>query len=318
MGDSMDPRKILTRHPANPLLTPERFSGVNTVFNPSPALLDDGRTVLLVSCTTFTGRANSFRETRVAWSEDGVSFILDDHPLVRQSELTTPCDALGGIIDCRLTRVGDVYYFLVPQGTHEIGFEGVCMVMYKTRDFLSAQLVDIVALPNNRGASLFPETMDGYYWRLDRPMAGGGSIWLSRSPDMVHWGHHRPLLAPGYSIWNGHKIGPTPPIRVPQGWLVILHGVDKPCDGTHYYIGAMLLDAGDPSRILGKTQSWLLAPEAPYEQQGQVCNVVFPCGAIAKPEIDELWLYYGAADTCVALATGSLRAVVQACLEKKK
>lgn len=310
-----DPRTILQRHAANPILSACGRPGLNTLFNPSPALLDDGRTVLLVSCTTFAGKTNSFREMRVAWSDDGVRFTLDDHPLVRQSELPTPFDRLGGIIDCRLTRLGDWWYFLVPQGTWEIGFEGVCMVMYRTRDFRSAELVDIVSLPNNRGSSLFPEKLAGYYWRLDRPMTNdGGSIWLSRSPDLLHWGHHRPLLAAGYSLWNTKKIGPTPPLRVPEGWLVLIHGVDQPCDGTHYYIGAMLLDAADPSRILGKTQSWLLAPEAPYETKGQVDNVVFPCGALVKG--DELWLYYGAADTCVGLATGSVHAVVKACLSQ--
>lgn len=309
-----DPRTILSRHHASPLLEARDYPGLNTVFNPSPGFLDDGRTVLLVSCTTFAGMANSFRETRVAWSDDGIRFTLADHALVRQTELPSPFDRLGGIIDCRLTRIGDWWYFLAPQGTWEIGFEGVCMVMYRTRDFLNTELVDIVALPNNRGASLFPEKIGGYYWRLDRPMADTGSIWLSRSPDLLYWGHHRPLLAPGYSIWNGKKIGPTPPVRVPEGWLVILHGVDQSCDGAHYYIGAMLLDGADPSRILGKTQSWLLEPETSYETTGQVDNVVFPCGALVKG--DELWVYYGAADTCVGLATGSVHAVVEACLSQ--
>ena len=312
-----DPRRILTRHPANPILTPEDHPGINTVFNPSPALLPNGETVLLVSCTTFDRKANSFRETRVARSADGVRFTLADRPLAQQRVLPGPFDRLGGIIDCRLTRVDDAWYFLSPQGTWEIGFEGVCTVMYRTRDFETAELVDVVALPDNRGVSLFPEKIGGYYWRLDRPMARNGMIWLSRSPDLIHWGHHRPLLAPGYSIWNTTKIGPTPPIRVPEGWLVLLHGVDTPCDGPHYYIGAMLLDADDPLKIVGKTRSYLLAPEAPCETNGQVDNVVFPCGAIARPECDELWLYYGAADTRVCLATGSLRAIVDACVNER-
>lgn len=97
-----------------------------------------GKTVLLVSCTTFGSRTNSFREMRVAWSDDGVRFVLDPGPLIKQASLPAPFNGMGGIIDCRLTRIGDDYYFLSPQGTWEIGFEGVCMVLYKTRDFRSA------------------------------------------------------------------------------------------------------------------------------------------------------------------------------------
>lgn len=315
---TIDPRKILTRHPANPILKPEDFHGINTVFNPSPAMYQ-GKTVLLVSCTTFAEDVKNCRETRVAMSDDGLNFSLADEPLVKQAELPYPFSDLGGIIDCRLTQIGDDYYFLSPQGTWEIGFSGVCMVMYKTKDFKTAELVDIAALPNNRGASIFPEKINGMYWKLDRP--GGvedpGSIWISQSPDLIHWGQFRPILAPGYSIWNTKKIGPTPPIKVPEGWLVIVHGVDEPCDGTHYYIGAMLLDSDNPRKLIGKTQSWILQPETDLETRGKVDNVVFPCGALADLAKDELRLFYGAADTRICLATGSIKELVEACLDPK-
>lgn len=316
---SADPRALLTRHPANPILHPRDFPGVNTVFNPGPARYR-GKIILLVSCTTFgprPGPAHGFRETRVAVSDDGVHFSMRDQPLVRHEALPDDVRGLGGVIDCRLTPIDDWFYFLTPQGAGHIGFAGCCTAMYRTRDFVEVEFVDIVALPFNRGSSLFPEKIAGYYWRLDRPGEGnqGGSIWISRSPDLIHWGHHRPLLAPGYAIWNVGKIGPTPPVRVDEGWLVIVHGVDTaPCDGPHYYIGAVLLDGDDPSIVRGKTQSYLLAPEMPYEANGQVDNVVFPCGALIDPHRDELLLYYGAADSCVGLARGSLSRVVQACL----
>ena len=118
-------------------------------------------------------------------------------------------------------------------------------------------------------------------------------------------------------MWNTSKIGPTPPLRVPEGWLVIVHGVETPCDGPHYYIGAILLDADNPRKVIGKTRSWLLAPEMPYETNGQVDNVVFPCGALADIARDEPRLYYGAANARVCLATGSLSQVVRACIEER-
>ena len=273
--------------------------------------------MLLVSCTTYQNPEHGFREMRVAMSHDGVHFTMADKPLIGHDECPSPIRDLGGVIDCRLTKIGEDYYFIAPQGAGHMGFSGCCSVMYKTRDFRSAELIDIVSLPFNRGSSLFPQKINGYYWRLDRPGENGdaGSIWIGCSPDLVHWGQFRPLLKPGYSIWNTSKIGPTPPVRVREGWLVIVHGVDSPCDGPHYYIGAMLLDAAEPRKVIGKTQSYLLAPEMPYETNGQVDNVVFPCGCLVDEAKDEIRIYYGAADTCIGLASGSLQQVVRACLE---
>ena len=124
------------------------------------------------------------------------------------------------------------------------------------------------------------------------------------------------MLAAGYTTWAWHKIGPTPPIRTDRGWLEILHGVTSSCAGARYLIGAALLDLADPAKVVGKTRSYLLAPLAPYEQNGRVPNVVFPCGAIADHEQDRLRVYYGAADTSVCLATGSIREIVDACLRE--
>lgn len=313
-----DATGIFTRHPANPILDPADYPGVNTLFNPSPALVD-GRTVLLVSCTVYDGGPKkNFRQTRLAWSDDGIRFDLETKPFVDQDALPYPYCDLGGIIDNRLQKIDDWWYFIAPQGTWEIGFNNCVSVLYRTEDFRTVELVETVALPFNRGVSLFPDKIQGKYWRLDRPGEVGtkGTIWAASSPDLVHWGCFRPVLSCGYSIWNGAKIGPTPPIRTDEGYLVIVHGVDEPCDGTHYYIGAMLLDLDDPTKIRGLTQSYLLAPEAEYERDGQVDNVVFPTGALAKPEADELWLYYGAADTRVCLAVGSLSETIRACIDR--
>ena len=309
-----DPRNILTRHPANPILKPRDYPGVNTLFNPSPIMYKD-KTYLLVSATTTASeRCVSYRETFLATSADGVHFELSKEPFIDQSTLPEPYCPMGGIIDSRLTRIGDTYYFCAPQGVYEIGHDGVAMVMFSTKDFKSVELHGMVTLPYNRGTSLFPEKINGKYLRMDRPGAENkGSIWLAESPDLMHWGFYRPLLAPGWAIWNSAKIGPTPPLKTSEGWLVIVHGVELNCASSNYYIGAMLLDLEHPDTIIGKTRSWLLAPEAPYETMGQVNHVVFPCGAIADESKDELRLYYGAADTCIALASGSLSAVIEAC-----
>jgi beta-1,4-mannooligosaccharide/beta-1,4-mannosyl-N-acetylglucosamine phosphorylase len=255
-------------------------------------------------------------ETRVARSKDGIYFTLEEEPFIKLDTDRFPYNIINQhVIDNRVTLIDDTYYILTPLGTCE--FDGPATLLGKTKDFKTYEPVEVITLPQNRGASLFSEKINGKYYKLDRPGGGAGScgpIWLSSSFDLIHWGEFRPVLRP-YNSWNWSKIGPTPPIKTEQGWLVIIHGVVAPCDGTHYSIGAMLLDLENPWKVIGKTYSTLLTPEMDYETRGRVDNVVFPCGAIADHARDELKLYYGGADTRVCLATGSLSEVVNACAE---
>lgn len=305
--------KILTRHPANPLISPDDYPGVMQMFNPSPVMYN-GETILLVSMIFF--KNDRLGETRVARSTDGIHFTIADEPFIKLDTSAYPYDIVcKHTIDNRVTQIGDTYYILTP--TSAWPHQGSATILGKTKDFKTYEVMEIITLPRNRGASLFPETINGKYYKLDRPGAGTGSqgdIWLSASPDLIFWGEYRPVLCP-YAHWNMSKIGPTPPIKTRQGWLVIIHGVCQPCDGTHYSIGAMLLDLEQPWKVIGKTASTLLNPETDYETRGWVDNVVFPCGAIADEAKDELKLYYGAADTRICLATGSLSEVVTACIE---
>lgn len=307
-----DATKILKRHPANPIIKPEDYPGVMQIFNPSPVMYN-GKTVLLLSMCLFNSLSG---ETRVAESEDGIHFSIADKPFFTLADKPFPYDIVNQhIIDNRVTKIGDTYYILTPVGTAK--YDVPCTVLGKTKDFKSYEVIEIITLPQNRGASLFPAKIGGKYYKLDRPRAGRGfgTIWLSSSPDMIHWGCYRPLLAPGYSRWCAEKIGPTPPIKTEKGWLVIIHGVSTTLGADHYSLGAILLDIENPCRITGKTTSYLLTPEKDYETKGFDDNVVFACGAIADEKKDELRLYYGAADKCICLATGSLSEVVDACIK---
>ena len=112
--------------------------------------------------------------------------------------------------------------------------------------------------------------------------------------------------------WDANKIGLSPPpIETPEGWLVIYHGVKQSCDGCIYRLGLALFDLNKPERLLKRSQEWIFAPEAPYEKHGDVGNVVFPCGYTIGKDGDTLNVYYGAADTSIALATGSIRAMLE-------
>jgi predicted GH43/DUF377 family glycosyl hydrolase len=118
---------------------------------------------------------------------------------------------------------------------------------------------------------------------------------------------HRPVALSEYD-WEALKIGAgPPPVRVPEGWLAIHHGVTGRIDpGTdqqqhvHYAAGALLLDPEDLSRVLARTAEPLLAAESPEELAGIVPNVVFPT---AIEEIDGVaYVFYGMADTRIGVA----------------
>lgn len=317
-GEAKDATRILTRHPANPILKIADHPGIAQLFNPAPVRFGD-KILLLVSVVTFRGGTGiDSGETRIAESTDGVNFRLAEEPFIKLPVGRPPFDHINRhLIDNRVTKIGDTYYIVTPVMNDR--FDGPSAVLGRTTDFKTYEAIDVISQPRNRGASLFPEKIGGKYYKIDRPGGGPNSyctMWISSSPDLIHWGQFRPLLSPGYKYWNANRIGPTPPIKTAQGWLVIIHGQWGPPGGRQYYIGAILLDLGDPTLIVGKTSSYLLAPEADCERHGNCDNTVFPCGALVDPAKDELWVYYGAADSSVCLATGSLSAVVDACLRE--
>src|SRR5580658_3000224 len=108
--------------------------------------------------------------------------------------------------------------------------------------------------------------------------------------------------------WDANKIGlSSPPIETAKGWLMIYHGVRQTPSGSLYRLGLALFDLTMPEKCLQRGESWIFGPEELYEREGDVGNVVFPCGYTIARDRDTLHLYYGAADTCVALAVGSIR-----------
>ena len=103
--------------------------------------------------------------------------------------------------------------------------------------------------------------------------------------------------------------GPTP-IETDEGWLVLYHGVLTSCNGFVYSMGVALLDLEEPWKVLGRGRDYVLSPQVPYEQVGDVPNVVFPCAALVDPVADRVAIYYGGADTVVCLAYGHLSELV--------
>lgn len=167
---------------------------------------------------------------------------------------------------------------------------------------------------DDRNVILFPEKIGGRYAVLRRPLEKNGSrIWLSFSPDLRQWTEPEVIAAAEFP-WENNRIGgSTPPIRTHEGWLVFYHGVETVNAATRaviYRMGAMLLDLDDPRHVLARSSRPLFEPEAYYERVGlYIPNVIFPTACLRRGE--ELWLYYGACDTCIGLATARLADVLK-------
>ena len=216
--------------------------------------------------------------------------------------------------DPRVVKIEDKYYITWCGGTN-----GPTISVATTTDFQQFTRLDNAFLPHNRNGVLFPRRIDGKYFMLSRPSDNGhtpfGDIYISQSPDMIHWGRHRKVMGRGGDEhglwWQRTKIGAGPvPIETEDGWLMIYHGVLDTCNGFVYHMGAAILDRDEPWKVTYRCKNILLAPEADYEVFGHVPNVVFPVAALCDQEQDRLAVYYGAADTVTCLCYSRLSELI--------
>jgi predicted GH43/DUF377 family glycosyl hydrolase len=302
MMDRRHPRhgQLFLRESTNPILTPEDWPyTVNAVFNPGATLGPDGETILLVRVEDRSGVSH----LTVARSSDGLTgWQVDDKPLI--APMRGRYEDQWGAEDPRITRVGEEYFISYT------GFSpsGPLVILARTLDFRSYEPCSVVAPPEDKDAALFTRRFGGRHALLHRPVASGAhgeapNIWLSYSPDLVHWGDHRIVIEARRSgNWDREKVGlGPPPLETPSGWLVLFHGVKATAAGSLYRVGVALLDLDQPSVVLARGDEWVFGPEAPYELQGDVPGVVFPTGWVVQPD-GQARVYYGAADSTVAVA----------------
>ncbi|MBI5666545.1 MAG: glycoside hydrolase family 130 protein [Chloroflexi bacterium] len=247
----------------------------------------------------------SISHLRLARSRDGVQFMIGDTPWLLP---TTPEEAFG-VEDARITAMDGVYYVNYTA----VSQYGIATALVATRDFVNIERLGIIFPPANRDVTLFPQKVRGQYVSYHRPMPGmfgRYNIWLATSPDLVRWGDHRRVLEASATGWESGRVGGgAPPILTAQGWLSIYHAADR---SDRYALGAFLTPVDEPARVIARSRTPILAPEAPYETRGFFPNVVFTCGAVVQG--DTLRLYYGAADETIALAETSLSALLSSLL----
>lgn len=295
---------VVWRYSKNPIITRDAVPGANSIFN-SAVVPFNGKFAGVFRCD------NTARDMQIhaGFSDDGVHWQIEPQRI----QFVCEDPEIGQFVygyDPRVCWIEDRYWV-----TWCNGYYGPTIGVAYTYDFRTFYQLENAFLPYNRNGVLFPRRINGKYAMLSRPSDRGhtpfGDIFYSESPDMIHWGHHRFVMAP-VGGWQSTKVGAGPtPIETPEGWLLIYHGVLTSCNGFVYSFGAALLDLEKPWKVIYRTRPYLLNPREYYECVGDVPNVVFPCAALVDPPTGRMAIYYGGADTVTCLAFGYLHEVVE-------
>lgn len=293
--------ELFKRYEGNPILTPDGWPyPANAVFNPGAAKLNT-ETLLLVRVEDMRG----FSHLTVARSDDGfTNWQIDSKPSLEADQNSR--EEKWGIEDPRIVWLEEQKQFAITYISFSEGGPVVSLAI--TKNFKAFARLGGLLPPEDKDACLLPRRFRGRFALIHRPIVRGEAhMWISFSPDLKHWGDHRILIRARSAYWDGQRVGlACQPIETPQGFLLFYHGVRATTAGAIYRVGLALLDLEEPWRVLRRSAEWILGPRAPYERIGDVSDVVFPTGAVVHKEIDQLNLYYGAADCTVAVATAKL------------
>ena len=239
---------------------------------------------------------------RLVVSDDGIAFSEPERgePLMGHGELET-----YGIEDCRVARVDGQYCLTYTQ----VSSNGVGVGLRTTRDWKNFVHEGMIFPPHNKDCALFEERIGGKYYALHRPSSpelGGNYMWLAESPDLIHWGRHHCVAHSREGYWDSARVGAgAAPIKTAEGWLEIYHGATRE---NRYCLGALLLDLDEPWRVIARSETPIMEPLAPYEQEGFFGHVIFTNGHLVDG--DNLTLYYGAADSVICAAHMSIASVL--------
>jgi beta-1,4-mannooligosaccharide/beta-1,4-mannosyl-N-acetylglucosamine phosphorylase len=244
---------VVWRYSRNPIITRDAVPGANSIFN-SAVVPFNGAFAGVFRCDT-TARD---MQIHAGFSDDGICWRIEPQ------RIQFVCDdpEIGQFVygyDPRVCWIEDRYWV-----TWCNGYYGPTIGVAYTYDFRTFYQLENAFLPYNRNGVLFPRRINGKYAMLSRPSDRGhtpfGDIFYSESPDMIHWGHHRFVMAP-VGGWQSTKVGAGPtPIETPEGWLLIYHGVLTSCNGFVYSFGAALLDL---EALEGHLPDPSLSPEPP-------------------------------------------------------
>jgi predicted GH43/DUF377 family glycosyl hydrolase len=314
---------LLERSFENPVLVPESDLPweAEGAFN-GCAVREKGKTHLLYRAQSLPmlhddGPWLSMSSIGHVESEDGVHFKNHRPFIVPQEKWER-----YGCEDPRVTRIGDTYYtFYTALGGFPFGPENIKVGVAISKNFKKVSERHLVTPFNAKAMALFPGKIDGKFWAIltantDLPPGKIALASFDKEEDLwnaTKWkkwyekldSHALPLQRHE----NDHIELGAPPVRTKEGWLVFYSYIQNYLsEHPIFTVEAVLLDASDPRKILGKSHAPLLVPEEEYEEYGKVRDIVFPSGAVTKG--NTVSLYYGAADTTTCVAKGDVRKIL--------
>jgi len=297
--------ELFKRYGNNPILTADDWSyPINSVFNPGATLLQDGTTLLLCRVENRNGASHLC----AARSKNGIdNWVIDKTPTMMPDPENYP-EEIWGIEDPRITWVPELGKYAIVYTAYTRDGPGAALAF--TQDFKKFERFGIIMPPDDKDAALLPHRIGNNWALIHRPISSyRAHIWISYSPDLRHWGSHKMIMeARKGGWWDANKIGLSPPlIETVEGWLMIYHGVKHNSSGCIYRLGLALFDLKQPEICIKRCNDWIFGPTETYEITGDVDKVVFPCGYTIAPDGDTIRIYYGAADTSIALASGSIK-----------
>jgi predicted GH43/DUF377 family glycosyl hydrolase len=301
-----------TRMAPDPLLSPagDGFESAGT-FNPA-VIKKDKKFVMLYRAQDRKGTSS----LGYATSDDGIHFTRRSEP-VMVSE--TAYEKGGGVEDPRLQKIGDTYYLTYTGYNNEDATaadkKNAQLCLATSTDLIHWQRRGVI-IPSFKGkwnvkwtksGAIVPEKINGKYWMYYLADAQGKDtqMGVAYSEDLLHWTEplDHPVLASRPGTFDSQVVEPgPPPIITPEGIFLIYNGAD---DQQVYSTGWVLFDKKDPTKVLGRSEHPVFAPDKEWEKVGQVPNVVFVEGMVRD---GNRWLfYYGGADKNVGVATAPVR-----------
>lgn len=311
----------LTRSDKNPILSPisnpAHWWESRSVFNPG-VVAHNGKIYLLYRALG-----------QIHYSSFGLAILSDPTTVEKRSESPVyerdekSIYEQFGVEDARIVPLDGTYYIvynapsIYPTGEKTVNAWDHMSVPWrircslaKTDDFKSFKRLGVI-LPDvdSKDGVLFPEKINGQYVLLHRIFP---DMWISFSDSITHFEKGTVIAKTRAGKWDDERIGAGGvPIKTKLGWLNFYHGVTKSIPSIHdrgldghgfqYSLGILLLDLLDPRKILYRSEAPIFEPEMEYEKNGYVNNVVFTCGAIEWE--DKYYVYYGAADTRIGVAS---------------
>ena len=305
---------VIRRHHANPILTRDDVPyRVHTVHN-AGVCKANGEYIMLFRSHLSNGRSIIGK----AVSQDGFSFNVDSEPFLTPatSGVFAEYEAFG-VEDLRICPVED--RFLLCYSAYSK--HGVRIALAETYDFKTVDRIALISQSDMRNCVIFPDLIKGQYVRLDRPHSdiSPWSIWISYSPDLIHWGQSQRIIQSQTYRWDEMKIGPgAQPLKTKHGYLNIYHGVFETMAGAVYRLGVALHDLDDPAKVIAVGDDWILQPEDEWEVNGYVSNVVFTCGAVLEDNEEDIKLYWGGADQVMCAGTTTVSRLVEHCQNRSR